>query len=582
MSSKHKGAGNGAPRLFRRCIAYIGPTWKSQVVALLLTVIVTALWVVNPWMQKILIDNLTEGSSIRFLGTIILALVGTAILRVLFTAVQNVVFARIKERILLNVRSDVLDRLTSKCMAAVKAHDSGEVISTFFQDVEAMGNLYGDTLIQLVTQFFMLTAVSVAMIILEPVMAVITLGLFITLAITLRHASSPVQAASAAMQEALAAGSTAIGDYWKSIGEARLLGAETFIRRSVAGALDLVRRARIRFVMVISLISTSQTAIWIVTGLVLWYGGLKVISAQLTLGSLLAFWNYMGQALGPINTFLTFTGTARASLGAAERVFTLTDTGTEEDAASGDSLPGELNTISFRDVGFSYDASPPLLSGVNIELRRGEKTGLIGASGSGKTTLLALLTRQFDCTEGEILVDRSPLVRLSRRSLREAVGVVQQDPHIFIASVFENIRIARPEASSGEIIEAARSAHALEFILELPEGFDTIIGEGRRALSGGQRQRIAIARLILRNPRIVILDEATSALDQETSDEILATLCRCFDDRIMLVVSHHRSVLGWMDRLLTVRDGTLNAIGRDTAFELAYLQNGKESTGADP
>lgn len=562
---KRADPGSSSRRLFKRSVLFILPTWRMQIVNLLLIIIVTFLWVANPWIQKIFIDNVIEGSSIRFLLIAALALVGAAIARVAFSALQAVVSAHIKERILLNIRLHLADRLTSKKALSAKKHDSGAVISVFFQDIETMGELYGDTFIQLLTDTLLLVAVTAAMLALDRTLSIITIIALIVLAFSVRNATKPFEKASEVRQKALADGSSAVGDYWRSLTEARLLGAQSMVRDTVKRSLELVRRVKVRFAKIASLVSMVQAATWLITGLILIYGGMKVIAGEMTMGSVLAFWSYMGLALRPINTFLTFTGTVRSSLGAARRVFELTDSGEEEDLDRGIAFPETLDSIKFDKLGFCYEPDKKILESVTLELSAGEKIGLVGPSGSGKSTIAGIVSRLFETTEGCVSINGVPLEAYSTRSLRASTGVVQQDPHIFIASVFDNIRMAKLDAGRDEVIEAARKAQALEFIEALPDGFDTILGEGSRSISGGEKQRIALARLFLRNPRLIILDEATSAIDQPTAEKILDTLYNEFHDRTMIVITHHFGVLGRVDRIYAVKNGALTQLTREEA-----------------
>jgi len=557
--------------LLGRSLKFLRPHWRLQLVALALTAVVTVMWVANPWIQKLLVDDLREGSSIRVLGWLVLALVGSSLVRVLLSAVQKFVFAGIRERVLLDLRSSLVDALLRKEILSMKKRNPGEVISVFLQDVETMGSLYGDTIVQLVTQSFLFVAVVILMVTLDRTLAVLTLGALMAFAISVKDITRPIQRVSRELQDALADASTAVGEYWKSMAETRLLGAEAFVHEMVSGALDLLRRARLRFAKVVSTVSLCDGMTWVIAGGLIWYGGQKVIAGQMTLGGLLAFWNYMGLSLAPINTFLMFGGTVRSSLGAAARVFELADAG--EDEGRGDrgalDFPSRLHSISCRGVRFGYETDRTVLAELDLELRPGERLGLVGASGSGKSTLASLMTRLLENCGGEILLNGKPLRQYRLSSLRAGLGVVQQKPHIFTATVEENILLGRPWASPDEIVLAASRAHALEFIDELPEGMKTRIGEGLRQLSGGQEQRLAMARLFLKNPRMVILDESLSAVDCATADLIMDELYSYFSGRPVIVISHHPSMLKGVDRILALQDGSLRQITLGEAALLA-------------
>jgi ABC-type bacteriocin/lantibiotic exporter with double-glycine peptidase domain len=552
-----------------RSLRFLLPHWKAQIVALVLTACITAVWVANPWIQKLLVDSLREGSSIGLLAILVIALVGSAILRVVLGAVQRLMFARIRERILLDLRTSLVDSLLEKEILNVKRRNSGDVISVFLQDIESMGSLYGDTFVQLVTQSFLFVAVVALMVTLDPALAALTIGSLVMFALLIKDITRPIQRASTALQDSLADASAAIGEYWNAMAEARLLCADAFIQQMVSGALDLLRRARIRFARIVSLISLAEGISWIVAGGMLWYGGQRVISGDLSLGGLLAFWNYMGLSLGPINTFLMLGGTIRSSLGAATRVFDLVDSGSKEGTARGVfEYPANVESISCRNVRFGYEKSQQVLDEFSLEIRSAEKLGLIGLSGSGKSTFAGLMARLFNATDGDIILNGRSIAEYRLSSLRASLGVVQQKPHMFTATVEENILLGRPWASPGEVEKAASKARALEFIRELPEGMETKLGEGFRQLSGGQEQRIAMARLFLKDPRMAILDEALSAVDPETADQVMDELFSSFRDRPVIVISHHPRAFRNVDRILALENGKLREVDPTEAVAL--------------
>jgi|GEM_PF-612489 len=552
-----------------RSLAYLKPTWKLQVLALFLTLITTALWVANPWIQKVLVDGLCAGASIRFLALSAVTLAGAAIGRVCMSSVQKIVFARIKERTLQNLRVSVIDSLSKKRTAAALETGSSEVISVLFQDIETMGGLYGDVLIQLLTQLLMLIAVTILMYILDPVLAVFILGSLVAMSFFVKDLTRPIQKASNSLQTSIAFSSNAVADFWDSLIESRLLGAQSFVRESVCRSLELLRKARVRFASILSLVSTTEAATWVLTGALLWFGGLKVIAGDMSLGSLLAFWNYMGLSLGPINTLLVFSSTSRASLGAAQRIFELTDRDQGEELDTGTAFPREVSTIELDNVSFGYGSSSYVLDGLSLRLTGFSKIGIVGRSGSGKSTLCSLLSRLHETRTGEIKINGIAYSELSIRSIRANLAVVQQSPHIFCASALDNIRVSRLGSSFAEIKSAAGKALVLDFIEEMPEGFDTMLGEGHRQISGGQRQRIAMARLFLRNPKMIILDEALSAVDPETAQKIMETLFKEFHDIVIIIISHHAPHLERAEKLFVLDDGRLREVSPIEAFSVA-------------
>jgi ATP-binding cassette subfamily B protein len=223
-------------------------------------------------------------------------------------------------------------------------------------------------------------------------------------------------------------------------------------------------------------------------------------------------------------------------------------------------------------VSFSYDGIRQVLSGIDLELRPGEMIGLVGPSGAGKSTLIQLLIRFYDPTAGRILVDGIDLRELEIGSYRRQVGMVLQDPYLFHGSLLDNIRYGMEDAEPARVIEAARAAHAHEFICKFPQAYETVIGERGQTLSGGERQRISIARAILHNPRILILDEATSNVDTETERKIQEALDQLVRGRTVIAIAHRLSTLRRADRLVVLKDGKIVETGNHE--ELLRLENG--------
>ncbi|MCL6615471.1 MAG: ABC transporter ATP-binding protein/permease, partial [Firmicutes bacterium] len=292
--------------------------------------------------------------------------------------------------------------------------------------------------------------------------------------------------------------------------------------------------------------------------LVLWYAGLEVLRRTLTIGDLIAFISLVGMAGTPLAALsATFSGLQQA-LAASDRVFAFLDQKEEvKDAPDALVLSHIDGHVEFRNVTFAYREGEPALSGINLEVRPGEVVALVGPSGAGKTTLVNLIPRFYDPDAGQVLVDGFDLRTVQMASLRRQIGLVPQESILFNASVRENIAYGRLDATEEEIVAAARAANAYDFIMELPEGFDTILGERGASLSGGQRQRIAIARAILRDPRILILDEATSALDAESERLVQEALERLMQGRTTFVIAHRLSTIQFARKIVVLAGGSI-------------------------
>lgn len=247
------------------------------------------------------------------------------------------------------------------------------------------------------------------------------------------------------------------------------------------------------------------------------------------------------------------------------------DTPPEEDSPNAQPLPPVKGDISFENVSFSYDGQTEILSKVNFNIKAGSKVALVGSSGGGKTTICHLIPRFYDVTEGCITVDGQDIRTVTRESLRSQIGIVQQDVFIFGGTIYDNILYGRMDATKEEVYEAARKANIHEYILSLPEGYDTQVGERGLKLSGGQKQWLSIARVFLKNPPILILDEATSALDNTTEQMIQQSLDELSDGRTTLVVAHRLSTIKNADKIMVV---TVNGISEQGTHEELVEQDG--------
>ena len=287
-------------------------------------------------------------------------------------------------------------------------------------------------------------------------------------------------------------------------------------------------------------------------------GGYLALQGEITLGTIVAFLSYIGGLFGPVQSLINVYKTSQTAKASLEHIFSILDTtnylGDDPDAIEIKDVRGE---VEFRNVHFAYENSPPILKGINIHVYPGQSVALVGPSGSGKSTLTALLQRFYDPLEGQVLFDGIEVQKIKQQSLRTKIGVVLQDALLFNDSVKVNIAYGCPDATFEEIQEAAKAANAHDFIMNLEDGYDTILGERGSRLSVGERQRIAIARALLKNPPLLILDEATSALDAEVEALVQEALEKLMQDRTAFVIAHRLSTVVNVDKIFVLRKGEI-------------------------
>jgi len=288
-----------------------------------------------------------------------------------------------------------------------------------------------------------------------------------------------------------------------------------------------------------------------------------VIQGTLTVGTMVAFYGYLERIYGPLRRLVNSSTTLTQAIASMDRVheffvepYDITD---REDARDVQDVRGE---IRFDNVGFRYEEDgEQVLQNINLTINPGETVALVGMSGGGKSSLVSLVPRFYDVTEGRVLIDDMDIRDMTIFSLRDKIGIVLQDNILFSGTVKENILMGNPEADMRQIVNAAKAANAHDFIMHLPHGYDTEIGERGVKLSGGQKQRLAIARVFLKDPRILILDEATSALDMESEHLIQQSLERLAEDRTTLIVAHRLSTITHADKICLIEDGEIRELG---------------------
>ncbi|MBI4830150.1 MAG: ABC transporter ATP-binding protein, partial [Candidatus Lindowbacteria bacterium] len=291
-------------------------------------------------------------------------------------------------------------------------------------------------------------------------------------------------------------------------------------------------------------------------------GGRDVLSVRMSVSAFLTFYAALGSVFSPLRTLSKAVGEIQASLAGAARVFEFMDQLPEiKDPPGAASMPVIKGRVVFDHVSFSYDGHSRVIHGVDFDAQPGETVALVGFSGAGKTTLINLLLRFYDVSGGAILVDGVDIRSVTQASLRSQIGLVTQETILFNDTVANNISFGRKEYSREQILDAARAANAHEFIEELPEGYETVIGERGMLLSGGQRQRLAIARTILKNPAIFVLDEATSSLDSKTESMIQEALTRLIEGRTTFIIAHRLSTIQNADKIVVLDKGRIEAIG---------------------
>ena len=571
-------------KVLGRLLGYLRPYWARVVLAAVSLVGETAMGLVVPWVIKQVIDvGLAQGDPTAiFLSA--LTIVGLGAVRSLFGFGQRYLSEWLSHRVAYDLRNQLYDRVQRLPFAYHDHTPIGQLISRATSDVESVQRFVGFGLVDGINT--LLLAVSIIVILFRTngelaLIALAPLPLLVVVTIRFGRIIRPMflgvhrqmGRVSEVIQENLV-GIPVVKAFAREPYEMQKFDAvnrELLVRR-----LRLIRTWAANFPLMAVLISLS-------TALILWYGGRQVIAGRMTVGEVVAFNSYVVMLAMPVQRLGWIVNLTAMAMTAGQRIFEVLDTEPAiRNRPGAIVLPRLRGEVRFENVSFRYegpaaplrpdDGRPPpepgdwILREISFEARPGQVIALLGETGSGKSTLVNLIPRFYEATSGRVLVDGYDVREVTLESLRRQIGIVLQEPFLFSATVRENIAYGRPDAPLEAVVEAARAAHAHDFIVELPDGYDTLVGERGVTLSGGQRQRVAIARALLMDPRILILDDATSSVDVETEHLIQEALARLMEGRTTFVIAHRISTVRRADLILVLEGGRI--VERGTHAEL--------------
>ena len=552
----------------RRIFRLGWPYRYSLAAAVLLTVLGAAVALVVPLGLRELVDAVFQEENRALLDTLTLALIALFLARSAAAFGGKYLLGWTGERVVADLRKKVYRHLHRQSLRFFDDHRTGDLTSRLTNDVGSVRSAVKDALPNLLTQSLSLVGSVALMVVLNWRLSLIIFVIVPAVTGFAVYFGRKIRALARDIQDRLA-DTTAVAE--EALAAIRVVKAfarsDHEARRYDEAVEDLFGTARYRVLVSALFESTVGLLFFGALVAIFWYGGIEVLAGRLTEGDLVAFVFYAFNIARSVGSMSQLYSTFNSAAGATERLFDLLDTDPRlRDAPDAPALPPIKGRVRLEDVTFAYEEGHPVLHDITLDVPAGQTVAFVGPSGAGKSTLMSLLPRFYDPTQGRVTVDGHDLRAVARRSLRTQIASVSQAIHLFNTTIRDNIRYGRLDASDEAVREAARAANAHDFIVGLPDGYDTAVGERGVKLSGGQRQRVAIARALLRDARLLLLDEATSSLDSASEALVQEALERLMAGRTTFIIAHRLSTVQTADRLFVLDDGRI--VQRGTHAEL--------------
>jgi len=573
----------------RRLLTYARPYRGRFVGALAAMVVYAAADAGLIYQVKFIVDEVLPAQrGLVWLSTVILVLYGAKGVGTFFA---TYLMTDVGQRVVRDLRDRLFRHILDQSAGFFKRRTTGQLMSLITNDVNQIQHGVSETVGDLLRESLALVGYAAVLFYLDARLAIVCLTGAPLVLYPLVRVGQRIRSTTRRSQEALEHISHLSAESFTGHRIVKAFGTEGLEADRFRLASNRLYRTNLK---VTSALAVLPPLMELLGGLgivaAIWYASTKIGAGQLTTGEFMTFITSAFMMYGPARKLSRVSASLQQAIGASQRIFEMLDTHTEVlDRAGAGALPPLRQRIEFRDVSFAYDDGPghEILRGVSFTVRAGQMVAIVGLSGAGKTTLVNLVPRFYDPTGGAILVDGVDIRDVTLRALRSQVGIVTQETVLFDDTIFNNIAYGARQATQAEVEAAARAAHAHEFVVTLPEGYRTRIGERGQRLSGGQRQRLAIARALLKNPRILILDEATSSLDSESELLVQDALATLMLNRTSFVIAHRLSTVRRADAILVLERGRIVEVGRhdellarsDGVYRRLYALQTFETTG---
>jgi ABC transporter fused permease/ATP-binding protein len=541
----------------KRLSALARPELKPLALGTAALTIASAMTLSYPLIVQKIVDGIDQGGGRDLVDRYVLLLLGLFAIGALMGAVRAYIFTSAGERVVARLREQLYTAITSQEIAFFDERRTGELTNRLAADTTVLQNTVTVN-VSMLLRFLVTGTGAIAFLFYTSwQLTLVALAVVPVVAIGGGVYGRRMRAVSREVQDALARSTEVAEETIAGIRTVRAFAREAKEQARYSAAVqESYELAKYRAKLIAIFRGVMGFGSYGAVALVLWYGGTLLIEGALTLGELTSFLLYTLTVAFSLGALSSLYEDFMKSLGASERVFALMDRETQVGGGA-TRLPHVGGDVVFDGVDFAYPSRPdvPVLKGLQLTLSPGEVVALVGPSGGGKSTVATLLSRFYDPTAGHIRLDETPYEELDANWLREQVGVVSQEPILFATTIEDNIRYGQPDATDEQVRAAAQAANAAEFVEAFPEAYKTLVGERGVKLSGGQKQRIAIARALLKDPKVLVLDEATSALDAESEHLVQEALDRLMEGRTTMVIAHRLSTVKDADRVLVLDGG---------------------------
>ncbi|HBL83522.1 MAG: hypothetical protein A2Y17_00520 [Clostridiales bacterium GWF2_38_85] len=565
-------------QLIKRVLPFLKPFIFPLIIAFLLFFAISGVSLLIPQINRMLIDNYIQSSGNVVLGafiSVILLLAGVELAVTLMGIVRSITIAKVGNKISVNIKNSLYQKVQQLSLAGITKRSSGEIINRITNDSSMVQEFLTDTVPVLMQQLLNLVGIGIIVFIMNWKLALLIVSPMPIIFMMFYFLRDYTRRMYHKQWHASSNSNTILHDIFQGIRVVKVFGMEKYELKRFDKAIKTE-----------SEISAHNEVVWqkimppmnFLMGIgeyfILAYAGVRIISGDMTLGEMQAFLAYAGMLYGPLRWITFLPRRLSRQLTSIAKVFEIID---EEPEIKDAEKPLDVTLkgdIDFENAYFSYDGYEYVLKDVSLKIKKGDMIGIVGRSGVGKSTLINLIMRLYDLNEGNLVFDNIDVRKISQHSLRSQIGVVLQETFLFRGTIYNNIAYANPKATYDEVIRAAKLANAHQFIMKLPDGYNTLVGERGQTLSGGERQRIAIARAVLRNPSILILDEATASLDTETEKLIQDSIAALTKNRTTIAIAHRLSTLRNATRLIVLEK---NKIEEEGTHDELMRKNGRYS-----